>query len=207
MAKRTWQTKRFGTFTILTGEDERAFEPPIVKTRRLIGAALGPGGASLPRVAEMIRRHGDTSDLVYLLDAGWQRDDVARLVDSWPNHGPRTLTSVFAMAADVARAGVVDPAEVVLWTHAMYVPSWKLTRRREIVDLVGARAFEYDEHGMPNRSPFIRLYLAATGDARSALLAAAAGLTPEQAEGLDINDTERMAELRAAAARRGITVP
>lgn len=197
---------RFGSFTF-GSEGSSVAVARRDKEQRLITEVLGPGGASIARIAEMMRRHAYMDDLVDLLEAGWQRDDVARLIDSWPNITPRRLTAMFMVAADVARAGIADPADVTSWTHAMFVAYGKFGRAREIVSLVGARGVEHDQHGMRHRGPFIALYLAATGDARSALVAAAAGLTPEQAEGLDVHDVDRMAELRAAAADRGITLP
>lgn len=207
---------RFGSFTF-GSEGSSVAVARRDKEQRLITEVLGPGGASIARIAEMMRRHAYMDDLVDLLEAGWQRDDVARLVDSWPNRSPRSLPFVFMAAVDAVRAGIGDPADATVWTHAMLVEMEMHIGRREFVQLVpreivrtlGARGVEQDKKGFgfPRYGPFVETYLAATGDAWLALVSAAAGLTPEEAEDLDANDGDRMGELRAAAAERGIIIP
>jgi hypothetical protein len=136
---------------------------------------------------------------------GWTPDEVAQLVDSWPNVTTVGLSVLVSLAAAVRRSVGGDIRHVVAWTHALATD--------ESADRFRPRALVVEElhsakHAGPTSLPELAgRYSAAAGSSELGLAALAAGLSIAETNIRATNGSLDLGELRQLAAARGVDLP
>ena len=155
-----------------------------------------------PRLSKLNRRWMKSADMAR---DGWTPDEVARLVESWPNVGSVGLSLLVSLSVAVRRRVGGDVGHVVAWTHALATDE---APGRFPPRTLGAEELQSARDSAPTSLPDLaERYSAAAGSSDLGLAAAAAGLSITQTETRATSGSLDLGELRQLAAARGVDLP
>jgi hypothetical protein len=158
-----------------------------------------------PRLSKLNRRWMKSADLADMARDGWTPDEVARLVESWPNVGSVGLSLLVSLSVAVRRRVGGAVGHVVAWTHALATdeaPGRFRSRALGAEELRSAR-----DSARTSLPDLAERYSAAAGSSDLGLAAAAAGLSITQTETRATSGSLDLGELRQLAAARGVDLP
>jgi hypothetical protein len=184
----------------------RGDDPAESAAEAQLAASISEIITAAPRLAKLNRRVVKFGGLRDLVSDGWTPEEVARLVESWPNLKTTSLAIVLSLAVSIRRAGSDDLDHVIVWTHACVegVPGGRSGPRKLVIDELNTLRERGEHLAFPDVAG---RYRQAARSSTLGLAALAAGLSIDETERGAADDSLDPVALRRMAADRGVELP